>query len=406
MRSFFRVLSVILLICWMTFIFFLSNQNAESSSQTSGQVIEMIAEKVYPEFKQMTETQKQEIIESWQFVARKTAHVAMFAVLGILAFLTFVSYVDLRFFTRIFWASAVGVLYAATDEYHQRFIAGRSCELRDFLIDTAGVLAAVLLCTAVVKIIAPLRRKTAYAGISKKALKELNCQLYDQLDLAEFRNRKLKKKLTEQEQTIEELETRLMAQKTVAEPPKEVFEEPVIEIENIQDEVFEETVLEPEVLDEILEEPEVLETAEDAPVSDQNEEMEPELETENTDETEPQICEVVEEQDEVLPITVSEEVSEETEKTMKLDEKMNYAAKVIGECVVEVTKVCNKITETAQTETQKELVNLALGRCEVLKSEILKIMSNDMPFEQKKDLIEKQRKDTFDYFDSIIAQMN
>ena len=43
---------------------------------------------------------------------------------------------------------------------------------------------------------------------------------------------------------------------------------------------------------------------------------------------------------------------------MKLDEKMNYAAKVIGECVVEVTKVCNKITETAQTKTQKENIGI------------------------------------------------
>ncbi|MBE6787465.1 MAG: hypothetical protein E7537_03865 [Ruminococcaceae bacterium] len=353
MRSFFRVLSVILLVCWMTFIFFLSNQNADASSQTSGQVIEVLAEKFYPEFEQMTEPQKQEVISSLQFVVRKSAHVGMFAVLGLLSFLTFISYVDLRFFTRTFWAVAVSVLYAATDEYHQRFVGGRSCELRDFLIDTAGILAAVLLCTAFVKIIGPLRRKTAYAGVSKKALKELNYELYEKLDAAEFRNQKLKNKISEHKQTIEKLELQLQLQETVAEPKKPSFEQPLIEIEKSQ---------------------------------------------ENSEET----CEVVEEIEETEVL----EVAKETEITeMKLDDQMNYAAKVIGECVVEVTKVCNKLTVSSNDETQKELVNLALGRCEVSKSEILKIISSDMTFDQKKNLIENERKETFDYFDSIMAQM-
>ena len=37
-----------------------------------------------------------------------------------------------------------GTLYAVTDEIHQSFVPGRSCELRDMGIDSCGVLAGVL----------------------------------------------------------------------------------------------------------------------------------------------------------------------------------------------------------------------------------------------------------------------
>lgn len=42
-------------------------------------------------------------------------------------------------------AWGVGAFYAVTDEIHQYFVAGRSCEIRDMGIDAAGVLCGVLL---------------------------------------------------------------------------------------------------------------------------------------------------------------------------------------------------------------------------------------------------------------------
>ena len=38
---------------------------------------------------------------------------------------------------------AIGALYAVSDELHQSFVPGRSCELRDMLIDACGVAAGV-----------------------------------------------------------------------------------------------------------------------------------------------------------------------------------------------------------------------------------------------------------------------
>ena len=42
-----------------------------------------------------------------------------------------------------------GVLYAGTDELHQYFVPGRSCEFRDICIDAAGVAAGMLALAAI-----------------------------------------------------------------------------------------------------------------------------------------------------------------------------------------------------------------------------------------------------------------
>ena len=50
------------------------------------------------------------------------------------------------------------------------------------------------------------------------------------------------------------------------------------------------------------------------------------------------------------------------------------------------------------------MVNLILGRTEVAKSEILKIISLDISLEEKKELINEQYKSAEDYFISVEAQ--
>lgn len=43
------------------------------------------------------------------------------------------------------WASAIGSLYGASDEYHQSFVVGRSSDPVDWLADTLGALAGAFL---------------------------------------------------------------------------------------------------------------------------------------------------------------------------------------------------------------------------------------------------------------------
>ena len=73
---------------------------------------------------------------TWDLVLRKIAHFCEYAVLGALL---------LRALGRELPAVAAGIVYAASDELHQRFVPGRHAAFRDVAVDAAGVLAGVLL---------------------------------------------------------------------------------------------------------------------------------------------------------------------------------------------------------------------------------------------------------------------
>ena len=73
------------------------------------------------------------------FAVRKCAHFTEYLLLGGSAMLMFS---EVRLSGLLAWA--VGAAYAVTDEFHQLFVVGRSCEVRDMCIDAAGVLCGVL----------------------------------------------------------------------------------------------------------------------------------------------------------------------------------------------------------------------------------------------------------------------
>jgi VanZ family protein len=72
----------------------------------------------------------------WDTVLRKLAHVGEYAILGALLY---------RAVRREPAAIVLGSLYAVTDEVHQSFVTGRHGSVLDWLIDTAGVIAGVVL---------------------------------------------------------------------------------------------------------------------------------------------------------------------------------------------------------------------------------------------------------------------
>ena len=127
----------------MVLIFCLSSQNADVSSKTSGSVIESVAGIFYPDFSAMTDAEQKEIIGDFQFIVRKAAHFSLYAVLGALSFLTVVGYRNLQYRYRLLISLGLCLLYAVSDEFHQLFVAGRSCGARDVLIDFCGSFIAV-----------------------------------------------------------------------------------------------------------------------------------------------------------------------------------------------------------------------------------------------------------------------
>lgn len=49
----------------------------------------------------------------------------------------------------IIFALVLGLIYAALDELHQYFVPFRSCNIQDFLIDSAGIILALIVLVVI-----------------------------------------------------------------------------------------------------------------------------------------------------------------------------------------------------------------------------------------------------------------
>ena len=82
------------------------------------------------------------------FIVRKSAHIFAYFVLGVLVFRALRQTGLAR---PILWAIIICATYAATDEFHQLFVPGRSGEVRDILIDTVAATVGVILTRLIYK---------------------------------------------------------------------------------------------------------------------------------------------------------------------------------------------------------------------------------------------------------------
>ena len=123
---------IAVLIAIMVFIFVQSAFPATVSRQESGVVVRFL-----------------ETVFGWSpdnaaFIVRKTGHFLEYLVLGVVLCLTTRSFGKKRS-VPLWIPGAVGTAFAVTDEIHQYFVPGRSCELRDVVIDGCGVAVGVLI---------------------------------------------------------------------------------------------------------------------------------------------------------------------------------------------------------------------------------------------------------------------
>ena len=123
-----KQLHFVLNLLLMLFIFCQSALPADLSQQESGAVVRLLAGFLHAD---------ESLIS---FCVRKGAHFLEYLFLGVSLFLTVR---DLRKRASFWIPWAIGTLYAITDELHQYFVPGRSCELRDVLIDACGAAAGV-----------------------------------------------------------------------------------------------------------------------------------------------------------------------------------------------------------------------------------------------------------------------
>ena len=119
-KNILRGILLILLLWTFAMIFGFSSQNAEQSGGLSKKI-------------------------------RKIAHFSIYTLVGFLL-MAFVSTYNIPEKTRIISSLLVGMIYASSDEIHQRFVAGRSAQVTDVMLDTLGVLFGILILMLVLQI--------------------------------------------------------------------------------------------------------------------------------------------------------------------------------------------------------------------------------------------------------------
>jgi len=124
----------------MTLIFVMSAQDATRSSAASGGFIRSIAPLIKSNFHQLSSPEQEGFIESLQYIVRKAAHFNVYALLAVLVATGVFTFDRLKNVFGIILSLFVCILYSISDEIHQSFVPGRSCELRDVIIDTFGAL--------------------------------------------------------------------------------------------------------------------------------------------------------------------------------------------------------------------------------------------------------------------------
>ncbi len=159
-----------LAVCVIIFLF--SHQPAAESSKTSSDVLTFIATLFNKDFPLLPWEEQKEILISYMFFIRKAAHFSIFAALG------FFSNLALRSFysenkaplprLSFVYNAAFCLFYAATDEFHQLFIEGRSGNITDVLIDFSGSVTALVIIALFVLIFGKIKAKNKKKQISSK----------------------------------------------------------------------------------------------------------------------------------------------------------------------------------------------------------------------------------------------
>ena len=128
-------ISLLLVILWMIFIFVMSSFDASSSSNQSNFIVDII-----------TGIINIKDIGLLSLIIRKLAHFIEYFILGILV-INFIT----RYDKKIIIAILLCIIYATSDEIHQIFVPGRSCQITDIMIDSLGSIMGIYLCKLITK---------------------------------------------------------------------------------------------------------------------------------------------------------------------------------------------------------------------------------------------------------------
>ncbi len=150
------ILSLLPVVVVFILIFVFSSFDATSSASQSSRIVSFIKKYIFPDLSTLRNKHDIKIVnDTISFIVRKAAHLSVYTLLGVFSFTGLWAIKDKK--KRYFTAVGICMAYAVTDEIHQSFVPGRSCELRDVIIDTCGSAFGAAVCL-VVLLLLELRR--------------------------------------------------------------------------------------------------------------------------------------------------------------------------------------------------------------------------------------------------------
>ena len=157
MNKFIRYILIALIVLNCILIFNFSSEKSEKSDVTSGRVINTIIE-INPRTKGLSNQEKEKVKKRIVVPVRKTAHFTVYTSLGMLLYLCARTF-EGENKRKMLISLMLAFLYACSDEIHQLFVSGRSCELKDVCIDTCGALFGIVIALGIVRILTIIKEK-------------------------------------------------------------------------------------------------------------------------------------------------------------------------------------------------------------------------------------------------------
>lgn len=136
-----RAILIALILCWMAIIFGFSAADGAESSSFSDKITIRVVQFLETDYEDLTVVAQEKLFHKVSFVVRKTGHFVEYgilAVLWILLLLSFEKIRNLKKYMILMLPIMICFAYAATDEFHQGFVDGRTPKILDVMIDTFG----------------------------------------------------------------------------------------------------------------------------------------------------------------------------------------------------------------------------------------------------------------------------
>jgi len=135
----------VLVILWMTVIFYMSSQPAVISNSMSKGVTKLIIQFVsiiYPLNIEVDATQLW--VDRFNHTVRKIGHITEYLILGILVTNAFKKS-GIKGYKLLIYSFILCFVYAVSDELHQYFVPGRGPGLNDVILDSFGAALGIII---------------------------------------------------------------------------------------------------------------------------------------------------------------------------------------------------------------------------------------------------------------------